>query len=465
MIIHRKKACIVFAALMITACLFGCGMSVNLADYTDAMVDAIYTGSSEELSAFSKIAVTDVDEQRSAVIDDISITMLHFIGIAQPDKDAKNTMKQWVKKAIATVRVEPCIPGDDDTMTLVVHPLDVLDIFGENFHDYYASFAVKNSQSNYKDLSDTQFQSTYLKGAIKVLNKTLLSADTSNMARLTISLTKGNDGRYRFEDESIETLLTGAFYGYKNILDDPWPELVRQEYSGFGDYVQGLMDCIYLCDPYLYSEVTDLSEDDGYEIYWNGLLSEAYTFLDQFGIADVSDDLLDEIAYMLSYVYDYSDYYVNEEYGGDVSVTIYPMNIYLDTRDEVIAYMADFARRNENGEFSRYTEDEYLEEFIYPILEIFYDGLEDMTYADPVTFTVHVDIDSDGQMSISDDDFNTIDYYIINYDFDALYGTNIPAMKKDERYNDSDHRDFGSFFHNSPDSETVETVDFGRDVV
>lgn len=460
---HTKKVWLVFAVLLISALMFGCGLSVNLTEYTDAMAEAIYTGSSEKLSAFSKNAVTDVDKQRNEAIDDIGGKLLHFIGISQPDKEAQNAMNQWVQKAIASVRVEPCIPGDDGAMTLVVHPLDILDIFGEKFHDYYANFAWKNNQSYYKDLSDSEFESTYLKGAIKILNRSLLSADTSNTSRLTISLTKDSDGRFMLEDESIEAMLTGAFYGYDNIMDDPLPQLVRQEYSGYGDYVQGLMDCMYLCDPYLYSDVTDISVDDAYEMYWNGLNSEAYVFLDYLGIEEVSDDLMDEIAYMLSYVYDYSEYYVTEGYDGDVSVTIYPMNIYLDTYDEVVAYTADFAKRNENYEFSEYTDEEFLEEYIYAIIDIFYDGIDDMTYADPVTLTVHVDVDSDGQMSISDDDFNYIDYYIINYELDEIQDADEPMESKseddEEPQDGGSSKSFDSFFNNHPETETMDFSD------
>lgn len=485
--VRQRHLFMIIAAFLLLLAAAGCSPSVNLTHYTDAIAASVYTGSSEDLSKYEKKAVTDISKQRNAVIEDISRHFLSYIGLTEPDTESVTAMKQWVSKALTYVRLDPCIPGDDGTMTLMIHPVDVIKVFGEKFESYYESFSEKNNNSYYKDITDISFQSTYMKGAMKILNKALLAADSTNTVRLNITLATDHRGLYMLEDETIEEMLTSAFAGYETILDEPWPKMVRRTHDGFDVYVQSLMDCMYLCDPTGYSEITGYDEDDCYDIYWDGLYAEANVFLDYLGVDEVSEDLMDEIAYMLSYAYDYSDYYVTEGSDGDVDVTIYPMNIYIDSYKDVQAFVSEFNERNENYEFSDYTDDEYMDAYVMPIIDIFYDYIYDMSYAAPVTVTVHVDIDSDGNMSISEDDFNRIDYYIINYDFEAAKtAPEAPADSDDP--NDTDDTDaapvagdtdsdaetesgssdtdtpkpkpFNSFFHDS-----TETVNFGDDVV
>lgn len=472
--VRQRYLMMFMAAFLLLLASAGCAPSVNLTHYTDAMATSIFTGSSEDLSKYEKKAVTDVSEQRNAVIEDISRHFLTYIGLTEPDTESITSMKQWVTKALTYVRMEPCTPGDDGTMTLIIHPVDVLKSFGEKFESYYESFSEKNDNSYYKDITDISFQNTYMKGVMKILNKSLLAADATDTVRLNISLTTNDKGLYMLDDETIRDMLTSAFSGYDTILDEPWPQMVRRTHEGFDVYVQALMDCMYLCDPTAYSEITGYDEDECYDIYWDGLYAEANVFLDYLGVDEASEDLMDEIAYMLSYTYDYSDYYVTEANDGDVDVTIYPMNIYIDSYKDVQAFVDEFNQRNENYEFSDYTDDEYMNAYVMPIIDIFYDYIYDMTYADPVTVTVHVDIDSDGNMSISEDDFNLIDYYIINYDFESVPADldtpndtgepdTAPVTESDDS-SDADGPetksfDFDSFFH-----KPEETVDFGNDM-
>ena len=472
----RKRYLLMFiAAFLLLIASASCAPSVKLTHYTDALAASIFTGSSEDLSKYEKKAVTDVSEQKNAVIEDISLHFLTYIGLDEPDTESVTSMKQWVSKALTYVRLEPCTAGDDGTVTLIIHPVDVIKIFGEKFESYYESFSVKNDNSYYKDITDISFQNTYMKGVMKILNKSLLAADATNTVRLNISLTTNDKGLYMLEDGTIEDMLTSAFAGYDIILDEPWPKMARRTHDGFDVYVQALMDCMYLCDPTSYSEITGYDTDDCYDIYWDGLYAEANAFLEYLGVDAVSEDLMDEIAYMLSYAYDYSNYSVTEGSNGAVDVTIYPMNIYIDSYTDVRAFVDEFNERNENYEFSDYTDDEYMNAYVMPIIDIFYDYIYDMSYADPVTVTVHVDIDDDGNMSISEDDFNLIDYYIINYDFDTVpEEPDVPKETGDpedtDKPEDADEPkdagdqgattfDFDSFFH-----KPAETVDFGDDV-
>jgi hypothetical protein len=95
-----------------------------------------------------------------------------------------------------------------------------------------------------------------------------------------------------------------------------------------------------------------------------------------------------------------------------VDVTIYPINIFVQTKDQVIAYVERFNQGVSDGAYNDYSLAQYEQEFSDGLLAILNEGCLNMTYADPVVVTVTI-IEEDDVYYISDEDFLAIDAAMI----------------------------------------------------
>jgi hypothetical protein len=96
-----------------------------------------------------------------------------------------------------------------------------------------------------------------------------------------------------------------------------------------------------------------------------------------------------------------------------VDVTVYPINIFAQTNDTVIAYVDKFNQDVAAGVYNDYTMEQYETEFSNGLLAILNDACLNMTYADPVVITVTI-VEDDDIYYISDEDFLAIDAAMIS---------------------------------------------------
>lgn len=127
-------------------------------------------------------------------------------------------------------------------------------------------------------------------------------------------------------------------------------------------------------------------------------------------------ELRDDYIELAKLIYSKCNYTVSKAYKDGsvylVDVTIYPMDLFAQTSDEVSAYVETFNQGVIDGTYNDYTLSEYETEFSKGMVEILSNGCLNMTYCDPVTITVEIIVDGDTYY-ISDRDFLRIDAAMI----------------------------------------------------
>lgn len=186
-------------------------------------------------------------------------------------------------------------------------------------------------------------------------------------------------------------------------------------------YIKGMLDAMYKGDFARHVTDTQTSKDEVEEIYLEGIDIESQVLLDFLGLTkeDLPDDVYNEVMELMKDIYSYSKYEVKEaDKDGYVDIVITPIDIYNDVYEEIMNFGTEFAERNNNYEFSDYTDEEYIHAFMDPVIEIFRKHLDPIAYSDPVTITVHVVPDSNNVYGITDEKQQEIDMTLINYTLD-----------------------------------------------
>ena len=185
----------------------------------------------------------------------------------------------------------------------------------------------------------------------------------------------------------------------------------------YKDYVNSLIAINYLGAKEDYIKATGANQADADALYEENMEHLADNIISYYGItisdaSDVRDGYID----LAKNIYSRINYKVDKakESNGvyTVNVTIYPVNIFMQTKDDVIAYVDHFNKHISEGKYNDYTLEQYETEFSEGLLAILNEGCLNMTYADPVTVNVTI-IEDDNKYYISDEDFLAIDAAMI----------------------------------------------------
>lgn len=192
--------------------------------------------------------------------------------------------------------------------------------------------------------------------------------------------------------------------------------LERFDSSG---YVKGMLDATYKGDFEKYATATKSSVNAIQEDY-NGFIDhEVQVWLQYCGFTQddlIPDDTKAQIVALIRDLYKETTYTVKEaDADGNVELTIEPLNIYNAVYKDYEAFNTDFNERNDNYEFSDYTDDAFMRAYLEPIIAIFRKHMAPVPYDEPIILTVNVSPDDSGRYGISDDDVATLYNTLINY--------------------------------------------------
>lgn len=186
----------------------------------------------------------------------------------------------------------------------------------------------------------------------------------------------------------------------------------------YRDYVKSLIAINYLGATDDYVKATGANQEDADALYQANVELLADNILAYYGITlsnastmrqgyvDLAKNIYSKVNYKVSNAYKDGTAYL-------VDVTIYPIDIFAQTSEEVNAYITQFNEAVANGDYNDYTMEQYETEFSTGLLEILNTACLNMTYAAEKVVTVEIIID-DNVYYISDKDFLAIDEAIIN---------------------------------------------------
>ncbi len=181
----------------------------------------------------------------------------------------------------------------------------------------------------------------------------------------------------------------------------------------YQNYVKSLIAINYLGATDDYIKATGADKEEANALYESNAEYLADSILDYYDI-EVAEapGVYDKYVELAKSIYSKANYKVSKAYKSGtqycVDVTIYPMNIFVQTSDEVIAYVNHFNEAVASGDYNNYTMQEYETEFSNGMLEILNEGCMNMTYGEPVTVTVTI-ITEGNTFYIGDHDFMAID--------------------------------------------------------
>ena len=184
-------------------------------------------------------------------------------------------------------------------------------------------------------------------------------------------------------------------------------------------YIQGMLDSTYKGIHEQYATSTNESTKILQENHEAFIDRETKIWLQFCGINsnhELPEDLQTSINQLIKDLCQLSDYKVSDaNHQGVVALTISPLNIYNDVYRDVVKFNEKFKERNNNYEFTDYTDDEFQKAYLEPIINIFRSHMDSPTYTEAITISIQVEPDSSGQYSISDEDITAIYDSVINY--------------------------------------------------
>lgn len=169
-------------------------------------------------------------------------------------------------------------------------------------------------------------------------------------------------------------------------------------------YVQGVLDSTYLERYDDYIALTGVTTGQAEEEFLQGLDAEADVFLQYCGVESVSQPVRDELISMYREIYQKSRYTVGEaqKTGGGyrVEVTISPIDIFSRCGKELDEKIG-------GGEQS--------DNLVKALIEVVRAYIPQIGYKEDQVVSVQINPDQDGLYGLSEEDFYSLDRWIIDY--------------------------------------------------
>lgn len=185
----------------------------------------------------------------------------------------------------------------------------------------------------------------------------------------------------------------------------------------YQNYIKSLIAINYLGATKDYIESTGANKDDADALYEANAEYLADNILSYYSIQiSEAPDMRAEYVKLAKDIYRKVNYKVSKAYKSGtqycVDVTIYPIDIFAQTSEDVTAYVEHFNEKVANGDYNNYSMEQYQTEFSTGMLEILHTGCLNVSYAEPVTVTVTI-IKDGNTYYIGDHDFMAIDSAMI----------------------------------------------------
>ena len=189
-------------------------------------------------------------------------------------------------------------------------------------------------------------------------------------------------------------------------------------------YIQGVLDVNYkgIYDP-AYLEMVDSSEEEAQETYENSIAVEAdfliASFMDNEPTEEQRQELIEiykEIYAKASYTVDTATEIDDTTYG--VKVTVEPIDVFHQLMDEIsggdtfAAFNAQYPDTMDDAQYY-----EYEIAWFQLVLDTLRELIPSLGYLEEQSLVVQVSLGDDNYWSLNDDDFNNLDWLIIDYNF------------------------------------------------
>lgn len=185
----------------------------------------------------------------------------------------------------------------------------------------------------------------------------------------------------------------------------------------YQSYIKSLIAINYMGATEDYMKASGATQEEADNLYQANVEYLADNIITYYGITLTdAPELREDYIELARLIYSKCNYTVSKAYKDGsvylVDVTIYPIDLFAQTSDQVSAYVDTFNQDVKAGVYNDYTLSEYETVFSDGMIQILTDGSLNMTYGEPVTVTVEIIVDGDIYY-ISDRDFLKIDAAMI----------------------------------------------------
>lgn len=186
-------------------------------------------------------------------------------------------------------------------------------------------------------------------------------------------------------------------------------------------YVKACLDFLYLGQTSDYMKLVDITAEEAEKDYEAGVEVEMEMLLESYECQDVSDATRDSLKAFYKNVYQKSKYEILSSKRVDkdtysVELSISPLDIFKISEEAQNTYVDEFIAKMESGEYDALSEQEFNSVIIDGLIGVLSGYLPNMGYTEAKTITVSVIRDSSGTWGIPDEDAQSIDELIINYE-------------------------------------------------
>lgn len=203
----RKQICFILTMVITAALVLSGCTKFDCSGYIQAMLDSIYKGDHAAYAKLTKLSEERLAENYEEGINAEIETLISYMSISENssfvNESTRSNAREMFKKIYQYASYSVGEADNKGNVTVTIQPINIYQLAQNELMDYNNDFYTRNNSGEFADMGDEEFYSTYIQGAIDILNKYVDQIGYGDPQTVTVRVKANSQNVYSIKDEEF----------------------------------------------------------------------------------------------------------------------------------------------------------------------------------------------------------------------------------------------------------------------
>ncbi|PXV89103.1 uncharacterized protein DUF3568 [Lachnotalea glycerini] len=210
--IRVKKGLAALLSILLILCLNGCS-TINLltqgefdaSGYVNGILDSTYKGVFDQYIKLTEDTEENAQKAYDAVMEAKAESFANFVSVNLTD-ETKAKFIEYSKQIYqnAKYEVKDAIKTDNGfTVDIIISPMTIMQSIATEGESFVNDFNDKNSNGDFADLTEEEFEAEYAKGIMQVFDNNISNIQYADPVTITVNVTLQDDKVYSMASDEF----------------------------------------------------------------------------------------------------------------------------------------------------------------------------------------------------------------------------------------------------------------------
>lgn len=204
---YYRKLCLILAMTIAAVTMLGGCTKFDCSGYIQAMLDSIYKGDHAAYAKLTKLSEERLAENYEEGINAEIETLISYMNISESssyvNEATRSNAREMFKKIYQYANYTVGEADAKGNVTVTIQPINIYQLAQDELMTYNNDFYTRNDNGEFASMEDEEFYSTYIQGAIDILNKYVDQIGYGAPQDVTVRVKANSQNVYSIKDSEF----------------------------------------------------------------------------------------------------------------------------------------------------------------------------------------------------------------------------------------------------------------------